>query len=185
MSVPKFERQRHRFEMHVQHTRQRAYNLAYRLLGNASDAEDVTQDAYVRAWQHFDRFDFNRAFESWLFRIVTNRAIDLLRRRKRFPMYSLDALAPEEADGQRAAPYFAAPDSNPEQIVLAPIQEEPVARAFAALSLPYQQALLFATLEELSYKEIALRLDCPVGTIRSRVHRARGRLRSGLQKTIA
>src|SRR5690349_10578350 len=83
------------FEQLFKRSRQRAYNLAYRLTGSAVDAEDVTQDAYVRAWQHFDRFDASRSFEKWLFRIIANRVIDLKRRQKRVPMVSLDTPLPE------------------------------------------------------------------------------------------
>ena len=78
------------FERLFQRSRRRAYNLAYRLTGNAADAEDVTQDAYVRAWHNFETYDANRSFEGWLFRIITNRVIDMRRRQKRVPMYSLD-----------------------------------------------------------------------------------------------
>ena len=68
----------------------RMYRLAYRLTGNAADAEDLAQDAYVRAWRHFDQYKADGSFEGWLSRILTNRAIDRARRKNRVPMYSLD-----------------------------------------------------------------------------------------------
>src|SRR5579871_1478351 len=79
------------FEALYRRSSGRAYNLAYRLLGNAAEAEDVTQDAFVRAWRHFAQYDRARPFESWLFRIVTNLVVDRRRRQKRVRIYSLHA----------------------------------------------------------------------------------------------
>src|SRR4051794_38731456 len=119
------------FEKLFLRSQRRAYSLAYRLTGNAADAEDVTQDAYVRAWNNFDTYDATRSFEGWLFRIITNRVIDLRRRQKRVPMYSLDTPIQGDEDGQPLAHEFAAPGSNPEEIVVGPVMEEKLQSALA------------------------------------------------------
>src|ERR1043166_7988375 len=131
-NVAAFSPQRN-FEHLFQRSQRRAYNLAFRLTGNAADAEDVTQDAYVRAWHNFDNYDANRSFEGWLFRIITNRVIDLRRRQKRVPMYSLDSPIQGDDDGQPLAHEFAAPNSDPEQIVIGPVMEERLQMALASL----------------------------------------------------
>jgi RNA polymerase sigma-70 factor, ECF subfamily len=169
------------FEALFQRSQRRAYNLAYRLTGNATDAEDVTQDAYLRAWNNFANYDANRSFEGWLFRIITNRVIDLRRRQKRVPMYSLDTPIQGDEDGQLLAHEFAAPDSNPEDIVVAPVMEERLQRALAALPSDYRQAILLCDVEQRSYQEIADMMHCAIGTVRSRIHRARVMLRKHLE----
>jgi RNA polymerase sigma-70 factor (ECF subfamily) len=169
------------FEHLFQRSQRRAYNLAYRLTGNAADAEDVTQDAYVRAWHNFDSYDATRSFEGWLFRIITNRVIDLRRRQKRVPMYSLDSPIQGDEDGQPLAHEFAAPDSDPEQIVVGPVMEERLQRALAALPSDYRTAILLCDVEQRSYQEIADRMRCALGTVRSRIHRARVMLRKRLE----
>ncbi|HLK58888.1 MAG TPA: RNA polymerase sigma factor, partial [Chthonomonadaceae bacterium] len=87
------------FERLYARTRRRAYHFAYRLTRNATEAEDVTQDAYARAWYHFDRYDSARPFEGWLFRIIANRVIDLRRRQKRIQICSLDTPPRLDSDG--------------------------------------------------------------------------------------
>jgi RNA polymerase sigma-70 factor (ECF subfamily) len=169
-----------RFEQLFQRTYRRAYHHAYRLTGNSADAEDVTQDAYVRAWRRFDRYDASHPFESWLFRIITNRVIDLRRQQRRRPTYSIETLAKAE-DGEPLAQEFAAPDSDPEQIVLATIREEPLQAALATLSDAHCQALLLSAGEQRSYQEIADTMHCAIGTVRSRIHRGRQRLRHALE----
>lgn len=169
------------FERLFQRSQRRAFNLAYRLTGNAADAEDVTQDAYVRAWHNFDAYDHNRSFEGWLFRIITNRVIDLRRRQKRVPMYSLDTPVPGDEDGQPFTHEFAAPDSDPEDIVLGPVIEERIQKALEALPADYKAAILLCDVEERSYQEIADSMRCAIGTVRSRIHRARVMLRRNLE----
>jgi RNA polymerase sigma-70 factor (ECF subfamily) len=169
------------FEVLFQRSHRRAYNLAYRLTGNAADAEDVTQDAYVRAWHNFDSYDAARSFEGWLFRIITNRVIDLRRRQKRVPMYSLDTPIQCDDDGQPLSHEFAAPDSDPEQIVIEPIMEERLQQALAALPTDYRVAILLCDVEQRSYQEIADVMHCAIGTVRSRIHRARVMLRKHLE----
>jgi RNA polymerase sigma-70 factor (ECF subfamily) len=171
------------FERLFQRSRRRAYNLAYRLTGNAADAEDVTQDAYVRAWHNFETYDANRSFEGWLFRIITNRVIDMRRRQKRVPMYSLDTPIQGDEEGQPLAHEFAAPDSNPEDLVIGPIMEEKLQKALAALPTDYRTAILLCDVEQRSYQEIALAMECAIGTVRSRIHRARVMLRKQLEST--
>ena len=169
------------FEDLFRRSQRRAYNLAYRLVGNAADAEDVTQDAYVRAWHNFATYDSSRSFEGWLFRIITNRVIDMRRRQKRVPMYSLDAPIQGEDDGQPLAHEFAAPDSDPERIVIGPVIDERLQRALAALPADYRAAILMCDVEQHSYQEIADAMQCAIGTVRSRIHRARVMLRKGLE----
>lgn len=171
----------HEFEALFQRSHRRAYNLAYRLTGNAADAEDVTQDAYLRAWNNIASYDTNRSFEGWLFRIITNRVIDLRRRQKRVPMYSLDTPIHGDEDGQMLAHEFAAPDSNPEDLVLGPIMEERLQQALASLPADYREAILLCDVEQRSYQEIADVMHCAIGTVRSRIHRARVMLRKYLE----
>ena len=169
------------FEHLFQRSQRRAYNLAYRLTGNATDAEDVTQDAYLRAWHNFDSYDANRSFEGWLFRIITNRVIDMRRRQKRVPMYSLDTPVQGDEDGQPLAHEFAAPDSNPEQLVVGPVMDERLQEALAALPGDYRAAILMCDVDQRSYQEIADSMNCAIGTVRSRIHRARVMLRKFME----
>ena len=169
------------FEKLYLRSQRRAYNLAYRLTGNATDAEDVTQDAYVRAWHNFDSYDSSRSFEGWLFRIITNRVIDMPRRQKRVPMYSLDSPVHGDDDGQPLAHEFAAPDGNPEDLVLGPIMDEKLQKALMALPDDYKTAILLCDVEQRSYQEIAEKMDCAIGTVRSRIHRARVMLRKHME----
>ena len=169
------------FELLFRRSQRRAYNLAYRLTGNSADAEDVTQDAYVRAWHNFERYDASRSFEGWLFRIITNRVIDLRRRQKRVPMYSLDSPIHGDDDGQPLAHEFAAPNSDPEQIVVGPVMEERLQAALASLPIDYRRAILLCDVEQRSYQEIADQMRCAIGTVRSRIHRARVMLRKRLE----
>jgi len=158
------------FEKLFHRSQRRAYNLAYRLTGNSADAEDVTQDAYVRAWNNFSAYDDSRSFEGWLFRIITNRVIDMRRRQKRVPMYSLDAPIQGDDEGQTLAHEFAAPNSDPEEIVVGPVIEERIQKALAALPPDYQSAILMCDVQQRSYQEIATVMHCAIGTVRSRIH---------------
>jgi len=173
------------FELLYRRSQRRAYNLAYRLTGNSTDAEDVTQDAYVRAWHNFDSYDANRSFEGWLFRIITNRVIDLRRRQKRVPIYSLDSPIQGDDDGQPLAHEFAAPNSDPEQIVVGPVMEERLQVALASLPIDYRKAIMLCDVEQRSYQEIADQMHCAIGTVRSRIHRARVMLRKRLEAAPA
>jgi RNA polymerase sigma-70 factor (ECF subfamily) len=171
----------HEFEQLFLRSRRRAYNLAYRLTGNAADAEDVAQDAYVRAWHNFETYDSSRSFEGWLFRIITNRVIDMRRRQKRVPMYSLDTPVQGDDDGQPLAHEFAAPESDPQDIVINPIMDEKLQKALLSLPTDYRTAILMCDVEQKSYQEIAISMRCAIGTVRSRIHRARVMLRKQLE----
>jgi RNA polymerase sigma-70 factor (ECF subfamily) len=173
------------FERLFQRSQRRAYNLAYRLTGNVADAEDVTQDAYVRAWHNFDTYDSGRSFEGWLFRIITNRVIDLRRRQKRVPIYSLDSPIAGDDDGQPLAHEFAAPNSDPEQIVVGKVMEEKLQVALASLPEDYRKAILLCDVQQRTYQEIADDMRCAIGTVRSRIHRARVMLRKRLEAAPA
>jgi len=169
------------FEVLYLRSQRRAYNLAYKLTGNYTEAEDVTQDAYVRAWRNFDTYDSSRSFEGWLFRIITNRVIDLRRRQKRVPMYSLDAPIGGDDEGQTLTHEFAAPNSNPENIVTDPILDVKLDAGLRSLPAEYREALLLCDVYEKSYMEIAESMGCAIGTVRSRIHRARTMLRKFME----
>ena len=176
---------RREFEALFLRNYKRAYNLAYRLLGNAGEAEDVTQDAFVRAWHSFAQYDRERPFEGWLFRIVTNLVIDRRRRQKRVPMYSLDAPINTDSDGAPLSPEFADTSNDPQAMLMTSEFAEPLQNALASLPDSYRTAVLLADVEERSYQEIADVMHCAIGTVRSRIHRARLMLRRSLETSPA
>src|SRR5689334_21263375 len=185
------------FEQLFQRSYNRAYNAAYRMMGNASDAEDLTQEAFLRVWAAFDRYDRSRPFEGWLFRILSNLAIDRWRRGGNAIICSLDAegtgtrpgahgrpTSGSHRDG-RGAPLLACladerPSVMPEQSFLRAETGRRVRTALSALPGDYRKAVVLADVQGYSYEEIAQHVGCPVGTIRSRLHRGRQLLRQNI-----
>lgn len=176
---------REEFESLFLRSHKRIYNLAFRMLGNAGEAEDVTQDAFVRAWQNFHHYDRARPFEGWIYRIVTNLVIDRRRRQKRVPMYSLDAPLTGESLDAPIAFEFADTSDDPATRLMADQFDETLQTALAALPADYRTAVLLADVEERSYQEIADTMNCAIGTVRSRIHRARIMLRRSMENNAS
>lgn len=158
----------------------RAYHFACRLTGNESDAEDLTQDAFVRAWRAFDRYDRQRSFEVWLLRIVSNLAIDRWRRQSTLKTQSLNQSF--FTNGMEVQLGAVVPDHTlgPEEQCFSHLQKEHIVAALDTLPDAYRTAIILTDIEQWSYEEVAERMDCPVGTVRSRLHRGRHLLRQNL-----
>lgn len=144
----------------------RVYAVCRRLVGNDADALDATQDAMVAAVRSLSRFDGRSAFGTWLYRVATNACLDELRRRRRRPRLR----RPEEPDPAAAEPDPAS----------AAADRLDLDRALGALPAPFRAAVVLRDVAGLSYQEIAAVLDVPVGTVRSRLARARGALADAL-----
>ncbi|MDM7830817.1 RNA polymerase sigma factor SigE [Cellulomonas edaphi] len=150
----------------------RVYRLAYRLTGNRHDAEDLTQETFVRVFRSLHTFQPG-TFEGWMHRITTNLFLDQARRRQRIRM---DAMG-EEADRYPTADQLAAPERAFEHDNL----DYDIQRALDDLPPEYRAAVVLCDIEGLSYEEIAVTLGIKLGTVRSRIHRARARLRVSLE----
>jgi RNA polymerase sigma factor (sigma-70 family) len=148
----------------------RVYRLALRLTGNAHDAEDLTQDVFVRVFRSLHRFQPG-TLEGWLHRITTNLFLDQARRRQRI---RFDGLG--EDSGERLAGGGRTPA---EQLADAGLDHD-VAAALAALAPGFRACVVLCDVEGLTYEEVAEILDLKLGTVRSRIHRGRAQLREAL-----
>ncbi len=148
----------------------RVYRLAYRLTGNRHDAEDLTQEVFVRVFRSLDTFTPG-TFEGWLHRITTNLFLDQARRKQRI---RFDALSDERAD--RLISRTPSPDDALVDVTF----DDDVERALAVLPPEFRAAVVLCDVEGLSYDEIAVILDAKLGTVRSRIHRGRAMLRRSL-----
>jgi RNA polymerase sigma-70 factor (ECF subfamily) len=149
----------------------RVYRLAYRLSGNQHDAEDITQDVFIRVFRSLENYTPG-TFEGWLHRITTNLFLDLVRRRARI---RFDAL-PEDT-GDR----LAGREPTPEQYYDDTHLDADVQAALAKLAPDFRAAVVLCDIEGLSYEEIAATLGIKLGTVRSRIHRGRSQLRAALE----
>ncbi len=145
----------------VQRFERSVFGLCYRMLGQRQDAEDMAQETFARALKHLDHWDGQREFEPWLLTIAGNRCRSLLASRLKRP----PPLPLEEPVVDRHGELFAA-----KQLA------EEVELALAGLREEYRQAFLLFHEQELSYAEIGALLDCPLGTVKTWVHRARREL---------
>ncbi|MGH3902528.1 MAG: RNA polymerase sigma factor [Pseudonocardiaceae bacterium] len=137
------------------------YRLAVRLLGNRSDAEDAVQEAFVAAWRQLRGFRGEAAFSSWMYRIVTNRCVILLRRRR--PVLRLDDVR-EQPDPAGASPEHAAETQD---------RAAALQRALQDLSIDQRTCWVLREMHELSYEDIAAIVDASPDAVRGRLHRAR------------
>ncbi len=149
----------------------RVYRLAYRLTGNKHDAEDLTQEVFVRVFRSLSTYTPG-TFEGWLHRITTNLFLDGVRRRQRI---RIDAIG-DDSERHVATGELHSPERGFEHANL----DIDIQRALGELSPEYRAAVVLCDIEGLSYEEIAVTLGIKLGTVRSRIHRARAQLRRSL-----
>lgn len=179
-------REDRRFSSLMEATYKKVFNLAYRLSGNRPDAEDLTQEAFYRAYRSFGDYEGDKPFENWIFRIVTRLFLDLLRsRRRRVKAMSYDA--PLQAESTDETVYFDVPDvtPGPEAQMIDRSFSEDLQQVLSGLSEEQRTLVILADVEQMPYKDIAELMNKPVGTIRSRLHRAHKQMRSKLERLRA
>jgi RNA polymerase sigma-70 factor (ECF subfamily) len=165
------------FEKLVERTQRQAYNIAYRMTGNRDDAEDLTQEAYLRAYRSFGTYNRQMPFESWFFRILSNLFIDLLRRRPKQKPLSLDQPMGDEESEENLLLQLPDEEANPERNLLDQVMDERLQAALSTLPEAFRVAVLLCDVEGRSYEEIAQIMGSSIGTVRSRIHRGRSLLR--------
>ncbi|MEU9959669.1 RNA polymerase sigma factor SigE [Streptomyces liliifuscus] len=148
----------------------RVYRLAYRLTGNQHDAEDLTQEVFVRVFRSLSTYTPG-TFEGWLHRITTNLFLDMVRRKQRI---RFDAL------GDDAAERLPSREPSPQQVFNDTHFDADVQQALDTLAPEFRAAVVLCDIEGLSYEEIAATLGVKLGTVRSRIHRGRSQLRKAL-----
>ncbi|MCI0632759.1 MAG: sigma-70 family RNA polymerase sigma factor [Actinobacteria bacterium] len=174
---------RERFEREVLPLLPNLYGAALRLTRNPQDAEDLVQEAYLRAYRGFAGFREGTNLRAWMYRILTNTFINSYRKKQREPVTV--AVTDDTSDWylyDRIGSSGAEPSAEAE--VLERIPDEDVQRALEELPEVFRMAVLLADVEGFSYKEIAEILDIPIGTVMSRLHRGRKALQRALWETV-
>jgi RNA polymerase sigma-70 factor (ECF subfamily) len=149
------------------------YNLCYRMLGNAGDAEDAAQESFLRAYKSLNRYDPNRSFATWLLSIASHYCIDQLRKR-RFNSFSID-------DEEHAWMEPSDPGPNPEKTLLINEKQSQVQALLDHLGPKDRSAVVMRYWYNYSYEEIAEALSLTISAVKSRLHRARRELAVGWQ----
>jgi len=160
------------FEALVRRHQARTYNFVRTMVHDEAEAEDLTQDVFVRVWKSIGRFRGDSAFSTWLFRIAVNVARTHLSRRSRRWLFTRGS-----PDASPDAPAEAEDPPSPERLEDDVVRRDAIDRALATLSPDLREALTLRDVEGLEYREIARVLDIPLGTVESRIFRARQRLR--------
>jgi RNA polymerase sigma-70 factor (ECF subfamily) len=165
----------------------RLYNSVYRMVGNAEDALDVVQEAFLNAYQSLDSFKGDSLFFTWLYRIAVNTAISLKRKQRAVVSLNADWTSRngEQAPGHALEPPDPSEENQPGHAIEQAEEERRVHRALARLSPEHRTVLVMKDLEGQKYEVMADVLGVPIGTIRSRLHRARLELRELLEQEEA
>lgn len=150
------------------------YNLCLRMCGNPEDAHDLAQEAFIKAWRGLRFYKSEAAFSTWLYRLTSNVCIDFLRRQKRRPTVSLTV----REDGEESTELEVEDiQSQPEEQVLHNEVRTEIAKAMDQLEDEFRMILTLRVIDELSYEEIAEIMDLKIGTVKSRLARARLKLK--------
>ena len=165
------------YEYIVEIFQNKVFGICFRMIGNRHEAEDMAQEAFIRAYINISRFNTDLKFSTWLYRIATNLCIDRLRKKK--PDYYLDAEV-TGTDGLTMYSQVATDTDLPEDNLVSMELAETIERAILRLPEKYRTVIVLKYIEELSLKEISEILDIPVGTVKTRIHRGREALRQQL-----
>lgn len=167
------------FEALVLRYQTQVYSLAFRMVGNEADAQDLAQEAFVRAWRALDSFQFSSQFSTWLYRLTSNICIDFLRSQKKRKHISLTVLQDDEQQ------QWDMPDHRPlpEEQIMVSQEREALAKAIASLDPEYRQVLILRIVNDCSYQQISQIMGIREGTVKSRLSRAREQLRKKLAQS--
>lgn len=157
------------------------YHMAYRMLSNRQEAEDVVQDTFLRVYKNLDRFDETLKFSTWIYRIATNLCIDRLRKRKQ--TYSLDAES-QDYEGLDGYSMIPSDDRTPESELILSDTQRIIHQAMETLPPKYKSVMMLRYIQDLSLQEVGDILGMPVTTIKTRVHRGREFLRKKLEHKL-
>ena len=154
------------------------YNICYRMAGNAEDALDLSQEVFLKLWRTLEQYQFDAAFSTWLYRMTQNACIDFLRRQKRQQHASLTVSDDEAAGKELSVPD---PAPLPEDRVIFNEKQEAIRTAMNALPSDFREILELRVVRNLPYEQIAQIMGLPVGTVKSRLARARLQLKKRLE----
>lgn len=152
--------------------RESVYFMMLRMCNNKDDAEDLTIEAFGRAFKRLEQYTPNFAFSTWLFKIASNNAIDFLRNKKKNNSLSLDSKM-ENDEGQEFSKNIKSPTLDPEENIIKKQKIDALREVVEKLKPRYKELVKMRYYEELSYEEIAVKLDLPVGTVKAQLFRAR------------
>lgn len=172
------------YEALVQKYGSYVYNIAHRMSGSDADAKDLAQEAFLRVFRAFRRIDPAASLEAWLYRIVTNLYIDLLRKHPKGRVESISApiTTPQGSEMQREWP---APEADSPEATIDGQMDAMVQQALLALPADLRMVVVLSDIEGFAYEEIARMLEVPLGTVKSRLHRARKILQERLGPLVA
>ncbi len=173
--------EQHRFAELVGRYQGPIVNYVYRMLGNYDDAVDLSQDVFLKSYSALASYRPQYPFTAWLFRIARNAAIDEIRRR-RLTLVPLDE--PVDTEEGTLGRQVAADEAGPEQLFMDDEFRNQLEGAIAQLPEKYREPLVLRHAAEMSYDEIAEALELPLGTVKTRIFRAREALRSGLSDLL-
>ncbi len=155
------------------------FNLAYRMLGDPVLAEDATQDAFLSAYKHLNTFR-GGSFKAWVMRMVTNTCYDELRRQQRRPTTALEPVNDDD-DEIELPPWLADGSLSPEETIETGELDQAIQHCLGALSPEFRSVVILVDVQGMDYDEVASVVNTPLGTIKSRLARARLRMRDCLQ----
>ena len=153
------------------------YNYALRMTYNRDDAQDLVQETYLKAFRFWESYEKGPNIRAWLFRIMKNAYINRYRKEKK---------EPETVEYQEVENFYnvirssTSENTDLQEAVFSNLMEDDVANAIAALPEDFRTVIILCDIEELTYEEVAAFVDCPIGTVRSRLHRGRKLLRAQL-----
>lgn len=172
-----------RFEILVRENQRAIYRVAYRLCGDPDEAEDLVQETLIEAYESFPRFREGTHFDRWVFRIMRNTFIDGVRRRPRIRPESLDSGLLDKS-GEMLVREVVDVDSAPDASLLGRTLDEPIQLALDALPPEFRLVIVLSDIEGMSYEEVSRVAGCPIGTVRSRLHRGRAILKDKLKSYV-
>jgi len=157
------------------------YNLIYRMIYKKEDVEDLTQEAFIKAFKSLDKFDRQFAFSTWLFKIATNNCIDYLRKKK-LSTFSIDKNIATDDDEFK----FEIPDHDckPDKNIITSQRKKIIDEAIENLPMKYKKVIVLRHKEEKDYEEIAKELKLPLGTVKAHIFRGRELLNKYLKDKI-
>lgn len=167
------------FDELVHRYHKQAYNVAYRMTGNNADAEDLTQDTFLKAYRFFGNYRRDMPFDNWLYRIMSNIFVDWLRRKPKAHIRSLD----EPVRLEEGETTLDIPDNSdgPEALALSGELDAEMQNVLSTIPKDFRLTVILSDIEGLSYEEISEVMGCSIGTVRSRLHRGRKLLREKLK----